>query len=417
MANFSTDSDPIDRLSNLPDALLITIISLLPTPIAARTSVLCRRFGHLWEASPSLALISKDFPFRSENFVSMVNRALLSRNPSHHLLSLRLEVSGCGNQNAIAIISSFLAKACSLDLRHLTMEGFYLSDLLPILPIVFTINSLRCLSLCLSSCPRDQELNFPSGITLACLRSLSLQLFNIDLAFLNKLLSELCSLEDLHLHIEATPGFSLSSQTIRRLKLIIDNYYPKLDILGLSLPLLESLHLELPYSLGTLSHIHANVPLLRKAVIKLGDIREKNVSTIDGLLNCISHVEELSLDLDETTDKEPPIPILLESGKDVPKFSNLKHLDMTLCFHEHNLAAVIMMLHNCPILKSLKLVHEVHNPFFSFFNWKDWQSKLPRNADGNYRYAYFKNLHLEENRKEVIKLLSKKCFSKRQARN
>ncbi|XP_078182068.1 putative F-box/LRR-repeat protein At4g00320 isoform X2 [Carex rostrata] len=414
MANSSTDSDLIDRLSNLPDALLITIISFLPTHIAARTSVLCRRFRHLWEASPSLALNSYELPRpRSKTFIAMAKRALLGRNPSLPLHSLSLEAYDYGSQNAIAIVSSLIAKARSLDLHHLTMKGFWLSDFLPILPIVFTINSLRRLSLYGFRTPGQytQKLNFPSGINLTFLRSLSLQWIGADVADLNKLLSELCSLEDLHLHIRGTPGFTLSSQTIRKLKLIFTESTQKLDIVGLSLPLLESLHLEIRYCLGNLSHIRAKVPLLTKAVIKLGYIREKNASTVDGLLNCISHVEELSLDLDESTFEEHPIPILLESRKDVPKFSNLKHLDMTLCFHEHNLAAVIMMLHICPLLESLKLVHEIY--FQTGKKRKDWQSKLPRNADGNYRYAYFRNLHLEENRKEVIKLLSKKCSSKR----
>ncbi|XP_078182353.1 uncharacterized protein LOC144575956 [Carex rostrata] len=268
------------------------------------------------------------------------------------------------------MVSSLLFKARSLDLRHLAMEHFWLSDFLPILPIVFAITSLRCLSLRLLS-HYIQELNFPSGINLTCLRSLSLQLIVIDLANLNPFLSELCSLEDLHLDIKDTPGFSLSSQTIRKLKLIFTRRTKKLDIVGLSLPLLESLHLEIRYDLRNLLHIHAKVPLLRKAVIKLGYIREKNVHTIDGLLNCISHVEELSLHLDEST-YEYPIPILLELGKDVPKFSNLKYLDVILCFPERNLAAIIMMLHNCPILKSLKLVKEYVIDYI-----KDWQSMLP----------------------------------------
>ncbi|KAJ1688797.1 hypothetical protein LUZ63_012952 [Rhynchospora breviuscula] len=47
----------MDHLSNLQDELIITILSFLPLDIAARTSVLCRRIRHLWEASPSLQFI------------------------------------------------------------------------------------------------------------------------------------------------------------------------------------------------------------------------------------------------------------------------------------------------------------------------------------------------------------------------
>ncbi|XP_078180701.1 F-box/FBD/LRR-repeat protein At5g22700-like isoform X2 [Carex rostrata] len=394
----------IDRLSDLPDALLSTILSFLPTHIAARTSALCHRFRYLWEASPSLALISRALPQpQTDNFIAMANRALLSRNPSHPLLSLHLDVSPCV-QNA-SFLLSLLAKARSLDLRHLTID-FNFSNYLPILPIIFTIKSLTFLSLDrLFVFGNFQEFNFTSGITLNCLRSLSLGFFGADTTKLNPLLSQLSSLEDLHLDISGMSGLNLSSKTIKKLKLIITLSYRKLDAV-LSFPSLESLHLETQHGLQSLSHIHGEVPLLRKAVIKLHDIHERDVSAVAGLLNWISHVEELNLHI-----KESPyaIPILLESEKDVPKFSNLKHLDVTLCFHEHNLAAFIMMLHNCPVLKSLKLVHENRKR-------KDWGSKLPRNADGNYRYAYFRNLHLEEDHKEFMKFLSKKCTSKRQAR-
>ncbi|XP_078161780.1 uncharacterized protein LOC144557123 [Carex rostrata] len=299
----------IDRLSNLSDDLLLTIISFLSTHDAARTSVLCRRFRHLWEASPSLYLHFLLLPNpRYKKFISMAKRALLDRNASHPLLSLQLMMWPC-DQN-FSILSSLLTKARSLDLRQLTIQGFRLSDIVPIVPIIFTINSL------------------------------------------------------------------------------------------------------------SLSTIHVEVPLLRKVVINFSDICERDVSVAARLLNCISHVEELSLRIRESTPKNYPIPILSKIGKDVQHFSNLKHLDVTLCFHEYNLEVVTTMLHNCPVLESIKLIHEV--PMFSCYNErrkkrKEWESKLPCNADGNKCNAYFRNLHIKENRKEVIKLLCKECSSKRQA--
>ncbi|XP_078150457.1 uncharacterized protein LOC144545772 isoform X2 [Carex rostrata] len=203
------------------------------------------------------------------------------------------------------------------------------------------------------------------------------------------------------------PGLSLSSQTVKNLKLII---HEKLDNVVLSLPSLESLHLETHCSLQCLSTIHVEVPLLRKAVINLHDLNERDVSVVARLLNCVEHVEELSLHIKESEYARYPIPILSELEKHVPHFSNLKHLDLILCFHKWNIEAVTTILHNCPVLESLKLVHEGLGK-----TRKRWESKLPRNADGNYCDAYFRNLHLKENRKEIIKLLSKKCSSKRQS--
>ncbi|XP_078153313.1 putative F-box/FBD/LRR-repeat protein At4g13965 isoform X2 [Carex rostrata] len=351
---------------------VLTIISFLPTPIAARTSILSRRFRHLWEASPSVDVISL-----RQSFVSMAKGALLHRNPYHQLHSLHLEISRC-HQN-VSIVSSLLVKARSLGLRHLTIEGCWFSSFLPILPIIFTFKSLRSLSLDRLSDGPIFKFNLPSGIMLTCLRSLSLRLYRINPAKLNRLLSELCSLEDLQLYTRTTPGLSLSSKTIRKLKLVIAVSSRKLDILGLSLPSLESLHLEIQDGFRRLLHIQGEVPLLRKAVINFHELLERDVSVVSGLLNCISHVEELSLYLKENGDKEYPVPVLLESGKDVPNFSKLKHLDLILCFHEHNFEAVTRMLYNCPILKSLKLVHEamvgIELLFIYFeqqgYNWED----------------------------------------------
>ncbi|XP_078169193.1 putative F-box/FBD/LRR-repeat protein At4g13965 [Carex rostrata] len=198
MANSKKNSNQIDRLSNLSYALLLTILSFLPTHIAARTSVLCRSFRHLWEASPSLALISKDLPYpqpEKDNFVSMAERALLCRNPHHPLLSLHLEISRCDRRNA-SFLCSLLTKARCLQLRHLTIEGCYYADFSTILRIILTMTTLRCLSLdrvpsleydiSFRYCPKFK---FTSGITLTCLRSLSLGLVSTNLEYFNPLFS------------------------------------------------------------------------------------------------------------------------------------------------------------------------------------------------------------------------------------
>ncbi|XP_078169166.1 uncharacterized protein LOC144563544 [Carex rostrata] len=196
-------------------------------------------------------------------------------------------------------------------------------------------------------------------------------------------------------------GLSLYSKTLKKLKLIISFSYRQPHDVVLSLPSLESLHLETQQNIQIMSRIHGDVPLLRKAVINLYDLDWGDVSVVDGLLNWISHVEELRLHAKERRHVKYPIPILMEPEKDVPKLSNLKHLDVTLCFHNRNFEAIIRMLHNCPVLESLKLFHEKRR-------MRDAGSKLPRNADGNCRYAIFKNLHSEVDNKAFKKLMDYK---------
>ncbi|KAJ4786890.1 F-box/RNI-like/FBD-like domains-containing protein [Rhynchospora pubera] len=415
------NANEIDHLSALPDALLLTILSLLPLRVAARTSFLSRRFRHLWRARPSLELISRDLPPpKCDNVVAMADSALLRRDPSHLLLSLLLDISGYAGFKD-SFFSSLLLKAQSLLLRHLTIgESCSSWDLLHSLHIIFSIHSLQSLSLptLRPSVSSLQAFQFPSSITLTCLKSLSLSLVDINPAEINRLLSQLPSLEDLHLQIRVTDPMLLSSQSIRKLELIVVVGCENFDTLELSMPLLEFLCFE-THGLSinkSLPHVHGAIPSLRKAVIKLDELHKKDASAAAGLLKCISQAEELSLHLKESEDEMVPFTILLEPGKDPPNFPNLKSLDVTMCCHKHNFEAVVAVLHHCPALESLKLVHEF--PKFTYRsrlrNWEDWVSELPCSGC---HYVYFRNLHLGENVKEFeyIKSLNNKYTSKRQA--
>ncbi|KAJ3684177.1 hypothetical protein LUZ61_013341 [Rhynchospora tenuis] len=416
METAQTETDPkpqieIDRLSNLPEALLIVILSFLPTRSAVRTSVLSRRFQHLWKASPSVNLSFQKNTFKeSPSYVAMANSALLCRQPSDPpLLRLRLDVPyQLPFDLPPEFICSLLDHAHSLGLRHLTLDGSGDHEL--ILQSVFSITSLQSLSLPISS----RELVFPStaiATTLTCLKSLSLDLKPSNSAQVERLLSELCCLEHLQLGIVAGV-LTVSSLTVKKLELLIFNTINDTDsVVRLSMPSLEFLYLESQGITEHLPHIHGDIPLLRKSVIKLRNLRSNNVNAVIAqFLKFISHAEELSLDLKEHWYEDYPFDILLEPGKEIPVFPNLKHLNARMCFHEHNFEAVISLLRQSPALQSVKLVHKVAG----YFNrWpkkrrrKDWRSKLPRNADGNYQYAYFTNLHLIENNEGFMKLLSK----------
>jgi hypothetical protein len=137
----------------------------------------------------------------------------------------------------------------------------------------------------------EEDYELPSAISLAHLRRLAIQRFAVYFYQFNRILSELVSLEDLHLGLDTVDECTLSSHTIRKLKLIIFPSSPRLHILKLSLPLLESLHLENHDALR-LPSFQGEIPLLRKAVLDLNAIRKFDGSAVDGLLNYISHVEE-----------------------------------------------------------------------------------------------------------------------------
>lgn len=308
MVTISVENDHhqmVYSLSNLPDALLITILSLLPTCIAARTSVLCRRFRHLWEASPSLNFTIRDIPEpKSDNFIAMVDRTLLRRNPSYALHGLHLNLHEYGSFRLTKhafFVSSLFAKASALRVRHLTVRGcMYLNS--HIIPIIFSTDSLRSLSVDSLLNPFE-EFYVPYENTLDCLKFLEIGVSYIDPIEFERFISKLSSLEELRLKVHTMYEHELriSSKTITKLELMF-NDTQDIDNVTLSLPSLDCL--ELHYcgsSRECLPHFHGETPLLRRAVLSLSNLHSRDACSVTGLLNCMSHAEELSLRMREDT--------------------------------------------------------------------------------------------------------------------
>ncbi|KAJ1703414.1 hypothetical protein LUZ63_003193 [Rhynchospora breviuscula] len=368
----SVPSDPIphqiNRLSSLPDELLVKILSFLPIRAAGRTSVLSRRFRHLceivWETSPSLELLSREFPSlrtATAHFVTMAEQTLLRRSPSQPLSSLCIELERyfpfSPYQAESSFLNSLFDKACSLGVRHLTFKGCFFLPTCWILSLISSINSLQSLSLPRIVGDWHKYSVFPSGVTLTNLKSLSIQVYSTGPVKLNPLLSQLPSLEVLSIGHDAPHAFSLSSQTIRQLNLFICKHCWEHNPVELSLPSLELLQVQNYGTLG-LPHIGGDIPSLRKAVLHLNFLHQNDCGAVAGLLNSISHAQELILHLKESDYETDPFPILLEPGREPPKFPNLKHLEGAMCFHEHNFEAIVSLLRHSPALESLKLVHK-----------------------------------------------------------
>nr|CAB3490023.1 unnamed protein product [Digitaria exilis] len=85
-----------DLTRELPDALLHHVLSFLPVDEAVQTSVLARRWLHLWKDMPVLRLASpkKRFP-TAEDFDSTFWRARFGCSESSGTLSARKRNSSC----------------------------------------------------------------------------------------------------------------------------------------------------------------------------------------------------------------------------------------------------------------------------------------------------------------------------------
>ncbi|XP_016496978.2 putative F-box protein At1g49610 [Nicotiana tabacum] len=71
----------MDRLSELPELILVHILSFVNMRDVVRTAILSKRWRHLWSTVPNLDFSYDDF-YPYQNYVDFVNRTLLSRGTS-----------------------------------------------------------------------------------------------------------------------------------------------------------------------------------------------------------------------------------------------------------------------------------------------------------------------------------------------
>lgn len=80
-----------DRLSNLSDDLINHILSSLGTRLAVQTSILSKRWKHIWTTVPSLTFDGYDqlFPFTQSGIIKFVDHVLSHRNHQIKIISFK----------------------------------------------------------------------------------------------------------------------------------------------------------------------------------------------------------------------------------------------------------------------------------------------------------------------------------------
>ncbi|XP_058735530.1 F-box/FBD/LRR-repeat protein At5g53840-like [Vicia villosa] len=227
-----------DRLSDLPECIILHILSFLSTKLAVQTCVLSTRWKHLWKRIPSLKLDS--YEFRTLKMFSVFMSKILSLRDT----SIALHAFDLSRRRNIEprLLNKFL-KCVSSHSTHLQRLGISLcGDIALILSRVSSCRALTSLKLSLrSKWSGPKEILFPKSLNLPLLTSLDLTNFAfcgdedgcadpfLEFTKLNSLVICDCNVIDAHV-------FTISSETLVNLSMhnnsslyaIIKLYVPSL---------------------------------------------------------------------------------------------------------------------------------------------------------------------------------------------
>ncbi|KAG7563658.1 Leucine-rich repeat 2 [Arabidopsis suecica] len=193
-----------DMITELPEALILEILSLLPTKKGIATSVLSKRWQSLWKMLPKLEFNYNDHNGELGTFSKNVRKALLSyKAPVLQSLHLKISLDKCNAKDTEMLIGI----AFSRNVRKLVLE-VELGEWFIFPKSLYNCETLESLEVKFSVL-----MVVPSSVSLKSLRTLHLHYVDFinDTSALN-LLSGCPNLENLDMH--GTPKGSVKPFTI-----------------------------------------------------------------------------------------------------------------------------------------------------------------------------------------------------------
>nr|XP_027073979.1 putative F-box/FBD/LRR-repeat protein At5g22670 isoform X2 [Coffea arabica] len=356
-----------DRISQLPDAILCHILSLLPTKLAAQTGILSKQWKNVWLSIPALEF----------------------------QINLRANYEGewsafdCFAKPKIESFTNFLDRLFAIrDTSELDLDLWELGEF-PWSP--FTNNSLEILKL---SC--NVLLNIPSSVSFPRLKVLHLHSVTyVGGASVEKLLSSCPVLEDLQIsrgQWDNVRNFVIAVPSLKRLTL--DFSTPEMDLydgddyedgveykLIITAPNLEYLNL-IDYmsdsiqvsSMTRVTESRLSVYKILTCVQRTAEQTSNYESNVREIFRSIPNVKHLTIgeftmnSLGESLDSRLPV------------FQNLVHLEIS--FYVANGAILLpSLLKISPKLESLILPQGITSPnVIGWFNPEENQVKPPQDV-------------------------------------
>ncbi|KAL7174515.1 hypothetical protein ACSBR2_033714 [Camellia fascicularis] len=207
-----------DRISSLPDSLLIYILSFIPTKFAFRTTVLSKRWKDLWAFVPNLDFDGSmlDAPMQTpdydKSFMNFVTKVFFfHRSPCIKRFHLK-----DGGGIDVSRVHTWISVLTARGVEEVDIEMYTRQDL--ILPQkLFCCKTLVVLKLI-----NELKFNFPTSVYLPNLKILHVSLHYPENDITQKLFTSCPMLEDLHLRAnvvdESEMIFDVSSPALKKLK-------------------------------------------------------------------------------------------------------------------------------------------------------------------------------------------------------
>ncbi|KAL5727360.1 hypothetical protein ACHQM5_000568 [Ranunculus cassubicifolius] len=281
-----------DRISNLPDDVLDSILGLLPKKCVMRTSILSKRWTNLWKSTWSHATsfdFGKEFAQAQtqQQFAITVNKYLHLHN-GHKINKFRLYFSP--SEKYEADLEKWIVFATSKGVKELdlTLPWIKESSLMQIPAILISCSSFINLSLsCIS-------FSSPSGFTgFGSLQTLLLNEVSIKDEVLESLISNCPSLTNLCLRSCSSLTFiQVSSLSLKCFNFIVTNAY-SIEIFA---PNLKSLHFYGDILNGYDAYEYLNVNALEDFFISANgyDCTQPEHDFIK-IISGVSHVKVLTI--------------------------------------------------------------------------------------------------------------------------
>ncbi|KAL3653051.1 hypothetical protein CASFOL_002732 [Castilleja foliolosa] len=362
----------IDRLSALPDGILIHILSFIGVKKSAVTSVLSKRWKFLWTELPELKFheISK---VKVREFVAMVNRTLLIRSRTH---LETFNVFFRYDDSFASDVDSWLDFAVKNKAKevYLYLNSDFLENLYLLPEMMYSNSSLTCFSV------RGCVMDTLTKIEWRSLTRLYIQDSRIPQRVIDNILSECPVLHTLDL--EYCGGFNcldIKSQNLYKLRVYFVDSEDDGPLLEISAPYVHDL--DISFDPQTVKLVLKNIKSLVNAGINFNEYwttEEIVITTTKELFEICKDVKELRLgrhyfknkslgrsvfrdwavwNMEMNIERGTKIVLseLVVNGWQLPVSKRKCLIVHSFCEDEHNISGIFALLKYSPNLESFTI--------------------------------------------------------------